>query len=252
VSISQQVDRLAQAVRRSRSVVVFTGAGFSTESGLSDYRSPTGLWRRRDPAEVASVQALRRNPREFCEFYRRRLRPLAEARPNPAHLALARLQRRGLVHHVVTQNVDGLHQRAGSRDVVELHGSLARVRCDDCARLFPPEAMGRPEETEEPARCRCGGLLRPDVVLFGESLPREAIEAAVEAACNCDLFCVAGSSLTVSPANSLPMRAARRGAFLAIVNLEPTPYDRMAALVIRARVGRVFPALSAALTGDNP
>ena len=230
-------------------IVVLTGAGISTESGLPDFRSPGGLWSRYNPAELATVDALERRPLQFYEFYRMRLRALASAAPNPGHSALADLQRRGLLGPIITQNVDGLHQKAGAVDVIELHGSLAAARCHRCARPYPPDVLDRPVVTEaDIPRCHdCGGPVRPGVVLFGELLPADAFERALAAARACAAMLVVGSSLEVYPAADLPRVALQHGAQLYVVNLTPTPYDDRAAAVVRARAGQVLPELARAL-----
>lgn len=229
-------------------IVVLTGAGISTESGLPDFRSPGGLWTRYNPAELATIEALERRPLRFYEFYRLRLRALAGADPNPAHFALAELQRQGHIGPIITQNVDGLHQKAGAPDVIELHGTLGMARCHRCGRPHPPEILERPVTTEaDIPRCQhCGGAIRPGVVLFGEPLPADAFERALEAARTCAAMLVVGSSLEVFPAADLPRVALERGAALFILNLAPTPYDDRAAAVVRGHAGQVLPDIARA------
>lgn len=238
------IAELAAALRGSRHAVVLTGAGASTESGLPDFRSKEGLWKNVDPMALASMSALRRNPVEFYQFYRHRLARLWGARPNPVHRALAAMQRAGLIKALITQNVDGLHQEAGSPAVIEVHGSLRECVCLTCERRFPSGLID--VEVEGPAdlpRCpECGGVLKPGVVLFEEALPAEAIEAALEAAYQTDLFLVVGSSLEVGPVNQLPAIAVAEGADLAILNLEPTYLDGRARWVIRERAGAALTA----------
>ncbi|HEY8485933.1 MAG TPA: NAD-dependent deacylase [Limnochordales bacterium] len=240
---------LVEGLRASRQVVVLTGAGVSTESGLPDFRSPGGLWSQEDPARLASVEALEREPLRFYRFYQTRLRMLAGARPNPAHYALARLQRAGRIGLIATQNVDGLHQKAGAVDVAELHGSLAWARCHRCHRRFEASVLDRPIVTEQDIpRCHaCGGMVRPAVVLFGELLPELAYRRAMLAAQSCDAMLVVGSSLEVYPAAGLPEVAMACGARLFLVNLGETPYDDRADVVVRARAGVVLPELARAL-----
>lgn len=226
---------LARTMASSRSTVVFTGAGMSTESGLPDFRSPKGLWGRYSPEELASTEALNRNFENFAAFYGERVKAMGGIEPNRGHRILADWERRGLVQAIVTQNVDGLHQAAGSQRVYELHGTLREVRCQSCASVFPAEGY------ESKARCgACGGKLRPAVVLFGEMLPERALSESMDLASTCGLFIVLGSSLLVSPANMLPERAKRNGGALYIVNNTATPLDGMADGVIHASIGEVL------------
>lgn len=235
-------------LRRSGASVVLTGAGVSTESGLPDFRSPGGLWAGVDPTRVASASAFRQDPVAFYAFYRTRLAALGGAAPNPAHRAIARLEALGVVRMVITQNVDGLHQQAGSREVVEVHGNLREARCAGCGRLSPIVQMAAALDSGELPRCgRCGDLLRPNVVLFEELLPQDAY-ARAEAACRtCEALLVVGSSLEVYPVASLPDVAVRRGARLLIVNREPTPYDADADVVLQGPAGVVLPQILAAV-----
>ncbi|BAS28244.1 SIR2 family NAD-dependent protein deacylase [Limnochorda pilosa] len=238
------LDSLAEALGRG-GVAVLTGAGCSTESGIPDYRSSQGLWKRH-PQELGTPHGMEAWPEEFYAFYAARVRALQEARPNQAHLALARFQQAGLLAALITQNVDGLHQAAGAQDVIELHGSMAHTRCQRCGRKDRPERLL--EEVhglhDRPACRHCGGPLRPDVVLFGELLPEEAAERAFRAAESCRLFLVVGSSLQVAPAASLPGQALLAGAPLAVVNLDPTPYDDQARWLLREPAGQVLTGLA--------
>ena len=223
---------LAEWIAASRALVAFSGAGLSTESGLPDFRSRKGLWERYDPGELATEEALWRRYDRFREFYSLRLGSLQDAEPNEGHRVLAAWEREGILRGVVTQNVDGLHQAAGSREVAELHGRLESVRCASCGRGASPGAF------REGIPCGvCGGRLRPGVVLFGESLPEAAWDRAEALTEEADLFLVLGSSLQVAPANLLPRRAAARGAKLVILNGEPTPLDWLADRVLRGGLG---------------
>lgn len=247
---------IAQAWRSAKHAVVFTGAGMSTESGLPDFRSAQGLWKMR-PESLATLDAMRRQTDEFYFFYQWRIAKLWEVRPNPGHLALAELELKRHLKAVITQNVDGLHQRAGSDNVLELHGSLRTVSCTSCytaidSRALLPErdlweaeyAAGKYHHGQE-CHCRnCQGLLRPDVVLFGESLPRQALNNAFEHSEATDFFVVVGSSLAVSPANICPEMAVSSGAKLLIINREPTPLDAQADWVIRRDAAGVLEALT--------
>lgn len=234
-------DRLIQELRRVERLVVLTGAGMSTESGLPDFRSKDGLWRKHRPEELASVDALLQRPLLFYEFYRYRLGRLDGVAPNPGHLALAELERQGKLHCIVTQNVDGLHTQAGSRNVYEIHGSLRQARCHTCGRFHPVETLRKPVTSlSELPRCRCGGLIRPGVVLFGEMLPEDALSRAIAAVETCDALLVIGTSLQVYPAASLPRLALDHGARLWVINLTPTPYDAFADIVVTGKAAEVL------------
>ncbi|MBO2521466.1 MAG: NAD-dependent protein deacylase [Firmicutes bacterium] len=238
-------ERLLEELSRVQRLVVLTGAGMSTESGLPDFRSPDGLWRKYRPEELATVEALFERPLLFYAFYRSRLELLDRAAPNAGHRALAQLEKEGRLRCIVTQNVDGLHTAAGSRRVLEIHGSLRKAHCHTCGRPHSPELLKRPVTSLSGIpRCPCGGPVRPGIVLFGELLPQEALAAAVEAVQECDALLVVGTSLAVYPAASLPQLARDRGARLWILNLEPTPYDAVADLVVRGKAAEVLGKLA--------
>jgi len=250
-STDAKVDALVDALSESETAVVLTGAGVSTASGIPSFRGEDGLWnefdemafhRRRLDADPAGFWTDRVDLRE--RIYGDE--PGGDAiEPNAAHEALAALEAAGHVDAVLTQNIDGLHQDAGSEQVIELHGTHRHVACDDCgARQAAGPVFERAADGELPPRCGCGGVLRPDVVLFGESLPGEAIEEANRLAHRADCFLAVGSSLTVHPAAGLPARAARSGATLGIVNLEPTEKDDAAAVVVRDDVTTILPAIA--------
>jgi NAD-dependent deacetylase len=235
---------LAALLRERQPCVVLTGAGVSTESGIPDFRSPTGIWAEVDPFEVASIDAFRRDPERVWSFYRRRIHLLLEAEPNAGHHAIAELERRGLVQAVVTQNIDTLHSRAGSRDVVEVHGSIRRAVCLQC--LWTEEVEGVLEQLgDHPAPlCRhCGEVLKPGVTMFGEHLPPGAMERAIELARGAGLLLVVGSSLEVWPVAGLPLEARA----FAIVNRGPTALDEQALVKIDAPAGETLAALVDAL-----
>ncbi len=233
--------RLARLIVESQPCVVLTGAGISTESGIPDFRSPTGIWRAYDPMEYATIDAFRRDPVKVWEFYSKRLGVLQDAEPNPAHHALAGLERRGLVEAVITQNVDRLHELAGSRRVIEVHGSLRSSSCPACGRREPFDRVV--ELLPVPVCADCGTVLKPDVVMFGELLPESALEQASRLARKAGLLLVVGSSLEVHPVAGLPDEALAGGAKLAIVNKGPTPYDRRAELVIDDAAGEILAAV---------
>jgi NAD-dependent deacetylase len=237
--------RLADLLEGRRPCVALTGAGISTESGIPDFRSAEGLWARYDPAEVAHIDAFRRDPVRVWEFYALRLEALARAEPNDGHGALAALEQRGWVRAVVTQNVDGLHQRAGSREVVEVHGSLREAACIHCGVRVPIEdALA---SLPLPACPECGEVLKPGVVMFGELLPAAAIERAQALAAEAELLLVVGSALEVHPVAALPGETLASGGALAIVNRGDTPWDSRAELVVDGGAGETLSALAAAL-----
>jgi NAD-dependent deacetylase len=238
------VAALAALIRERRPCVVLTGAGVSTESGIPDFRSATGLWADVDPFEVASIQAFRRDPARVWSFYRERIGLLRAAEPNAAHRALAELERRGFVRAVVTQNIDTLHTRAGSSDVVEVHGSIRSAECLGCLWVERAEAvLEQLEESAVPACPRCGETLKPGVVLFGEVLPALAMERATQLAREAELMLVVGSSLEVWPVAGLPLEA--RG--YAILNRGATALDEQALLTVDAGAGETLVAVLDAL-----
>jgi NAD-dependent deacetylase len=234
------VAELAALLRERQPCVVLTGAGVSTESGIPDFRSDTGIWAEVDPFEVASLRAFRRDPVRVWDFYRRRIDVLLAARPNAGHLALAELERRGLVSAVVTQNIDTLHARAGSREVVEVHGSIRSAVCLGCLWHEPAERVLEQLAAEPAPLCpHCGEVLKPDVTLFGELLPAAAIERATQLARSAKLMLVVGSTLEVWPVAGLPLEARS----FAIVNRGPTALDDRALLRIDGGAGETLRAL---------
>lgn len=217
-------------IKEANHTVIFTGAGMSTESGLPDFRSSNGLWKKKDPSRLASTKSLNENVEEFIEFYRERVLGVKEFGPHQGHYILADWERRGIIQSVITQNVDGFHQEAGSKKVAELHGTLQQLHCQTCGKVYSSE-----EYVNQAYYCDCRGILRPSVVLFGESLPEDAFRMALEEAEQADLFIVLGSSLSVTPANQFPLVAKQNGAKLVIVNLEPTEFDFYADEVINGK-----------------
>lgn len=235
---------LAALVRERQPCVVLTGAGVSTESGIPDFRSESGIWTEVDPFEVASLRAFRSDPARVWGFYRARIHVLREAEPNAAHLALAELERRDLVQAVITQNIDTLHSRAGSRDVVEVHGSIRSAQCLGCLWTEPVDAvLAQLESSAMPSCPHCGEVLKPGVVLFGEQLPAQAIDRATQLARGARLLLVVGSSLEVWPVAGLPLEARA----FAIVNRGPTALDRDAILKVDAGAGETLSAVLEAL-----
>lgn len=241
--------RLAELIRRSRSSVVLTGAGVSVPSGIPDFRTPeSGLWANVDPMEVAHIDVFERDPARFWSYYRPRFQSLGDKRPNPAHEVLAELERRGLIAGVITQNIDRLHRAGGSRNVIEVHGSIETSTCRACATVFEIEAVERLFDELGVAVCTaCGGAVKPDVILFGEMLPEEAMRSATELAERADLMICVGSSLAVHPVAGLPQLTLERGGALAIVTKGPTPYDGDAELKLDGEVVDELSAVLAAL-----
>jgi NAD-dependent deacetylase len=242
--------RVAELIREAGSVVALTGAGISVPSGIPDFRTPgTGLWENVDPMEVAHISVFRRDPERFWHFYGHRFQTLEDKEPNGAHRALARLQEAGLVSAVITQNIDRLHAKAGSRDLVEVHGSIAHSSCQTCRASYPLADV-RSRQAADPAgipRCDCQQPLKPDVVLFGEYLPVAALTRAEHLAAEADLMLCIGSSLEVYPVAQLPQITLDSGGRLAIITQGPTPYDGRAAVRcggdVEAEMGEIVAAL---------
>jgi len=232
----------------SRTTVAFTGAGVSTASGVPDFRSPGGIWSRYQPVTIQEFVSSDAARRSYWPYKKETYRDFAAARPNPAHHALARLEDEGRLAAVITQNIDGLHQEAGSRTVLELHGTNRRVGCLACGRSCAAELIHERllAGCEVPSCDACGGLLKAATVSFGQPLPRDVLAEAWRLATACDLLLVLGSSLVVQPAAALPEAAAAAGAAVVIVNREATPLDGLAAQVIRGEVEDILPAMAAA------
>jgi NAD-dependent protein deacetylase/lipoamidase len=242
--------RVAELLRESERAVVLTGAGVSVPSGIPDFRTPgKGLWDKVNPMEVAHIDAFRRDPDRFWSFYSQRFASLVEKRPNPAHEAIAELERRGLVRGVITQNVDRLHRRAGSERVVEVHGSIDNCVCLECGGRVSLESVIEMLDSgiATPECSACIAVLKPDVVLFGELLPEEAMAEAHALSQEADLMLCVGSSLEVFPVASLPGVALENGARLALVTQGPTPYDSDADVKLGGDVVAELEAVLAAL-----
>ena len=229
---------LQEMVDESRRIVFFGGAGVSTESGIPDFRSVDGLYHQQydtPPETILSHSFFLTHPEEFYRFYRAKMLPL-DAQPNAAHLKLAELEQVGRLSAVITQNIDGLHQKAGSRTVLELHGSIWRNHCMRCGKFYPPQAIA--EDTRPVPLCTCGGWIKPDVVLYEEGLEEDVLAATVGYLRRADMLIVAGTSLTVYPAAGLVRYF--RGKNLVLINRDATPMDSLARLVIREKVGEVL------------
>jgi len=242
------LDRLVDLVVSSERMVVFTGAGISTESGIPDYRGPNGIWARNAIPTIESVRSDPEAQRKHWEFRRERYPEMLAREPNAGHLAIARLDAAGKVLATITQNIDGLHQKAGNRPdhVIELHGSTHRLRCMDCGREYDGiDIQRRLEAGEEDPRCEvCGGPLRAATILFGESLPKQALQTALAVSQVTDLMLIVGSSLVVNPAARLPVIAKERGAHVVIVNRTATPLDGIADLALQVEAGDTLAAMA--------
>jgi NAD-dependent deacetylase len=242
---------IARALRAASRVVVLTGAGISTESGIPDFRGPKGLWTKNPKAErMSSLQHYLADPDLRVESWRARLNhPAWHAEPNSGHIALAELERKGKLHTLVTQNIDGLHQKAGTAPeiLVEIHGTMREVMCMSCGERAPMErALDRVRQGEDDPPCRtCGGILKSATISFGQSLVAEDLDRAQRAAADCDVMLAIGTSLGVYPVAYLPQIAIESGAKLAIVNAEPTPFDSVARWVIRKPIGEILPGMVA-------
>jgi NAD-dependent deacetylase len=247
---SSDAARLADLLRDSESAVVLTGAGISVPSGIPDFRSPgTGLWEKVNPMEVAHIDAWRRDPDRFWRFYGERFATLVDRRPNPAHEALAELERRGLVRGVITQNIDRLHRLAGTERLIEVHGSIEWSVCMECGGRVPLERVIESigPDGGAPECVACVSPLKPDVVLFGELLPERAMAEAEALAAEADLMLCVGSSLEVYPVAGLPGVTLGAGGRLALVTRGPTPYDRRAEVKLEGDVVEELTAVLAAL-----
>ncbi|MCR5663984.1 MAG: NAD-dependent protein deacylase [Oscillospiraceae bacterium] len=235
--MDQDIARLKQWIEESDNIVFFGGAGVSTESGIPDFRSVDGLYNQKwkyPPETILSASFFERRPEEYYRFHREKL-VIEGVKPNRAHLRLAELEREGKLKAVVTQNIDGLHQAAGSRNVLELHGSILRAYCSRCRKPYPADLINHGEGVP---RCGCGGVIRPDIVLYEEPLDEDVMIKAIQAIRQADVLIVGGTSLNVYPAAGLIRYY--RGHKLALVNLGDTPYDSYADLVIHKKIGEVF------------
>jgi NAD-dependent deacetylase len=238
----EKIGRIAEMIREARRIVVFTGAGVSTESGIPDFRSPGGFWTKFDPEDF-TIDKFLSSPETRRKQWRFLLSGdlLKDASPNAAHVAIADLEALGRLECVITQNIDNLHQKAGNDPgkVYELHGTMHWVRCLKCGgRYALGEILKKYRTANDPPACeRCGGIMKPDVIFFGEALPEETLEEAIRHASRCDLLIVVGSSLVVYPAASIPFVAEQAGAKIVIINMTPTPADRIADVVINASAG---------------
>jgi NAD-dependent deacetylase len=240
------IKAIASEIRDSEYAVAFTGAGISAESGVPTYRGEGGLWTKYDPKLYANIYRFLKEPSYYWNFFREVRYPhLKKVKPNSAHLALAEIEAAGNLKTVITQNIDGLHQEAGSASVVELHGTTRIIYCLDCSRRYSMDEVFARLEVENPPHCpACSGKLRPAVVFFGEALDPQILSRAFEEAKKCDFLLAVGSSLVVNPAAEIPLRAKQKGATLAIINKERTPLDDMADYVIHEEAGKALPQIA--------
>ena len=245
--MENKINLLAEQLARAKKNVVFTGAGISTESGISDYRSKGGIWDRYQPVYFDEFMSSRDAREEYWRRWVEMYGGLLEAAPNPAHLAVAELCRADLLAAVITQNIDGLHQASGVPEgrVIELHGNTRRVRCMHCRELVPTdEVWQRLAGGDTAPECACGGYLKPDTISFGQSMPVDEVQRAVALSQSSDFFMVVGSTLLVQPAAHMPFYAKQNGAWLAIVNLSETPCDAICDVRVQEAAGTVLPAIA--------
>ena len=232
------LEKIADKLKQSEKIIFVTGAGISQESGIPTFRGKDGLWRKYDPMKLATIDAFYEDPKLVWEWYEERRKNILAAKPNAGHIAIAELEEKKPVR-VLTQNIDGLHQRAGSKNVYELHGSIITIKCTSCG--FKDKISS--SFSELPPLCKCGSILRPDVVWFGESLPQDVWQAAISEASSCDTMVVVGTSLAVSPANLLPVYAKQNGAILVEINPEETAMSDTMDISIRSSAAKALPEL---------
>lgn len=241
------IQKASELIRSLKKGVALTGAGMSTPSGIPDFRTPgKGLWSKYDPMEVASLTAFRYQPEKFLAWFHPLAKKIFQALPNPAHQALADMEKAGYLTTIVTQNIDGLHQRAGSNSVLEVHGTLSSLTCTGCFINYPSDSfVTRYIKQYEIPRCPdCGQILKPDIILFEEQLPKLTWLEALKACRNCRFFLVAGSSLEVTPVATLPLEALSHGARLILINQLPTYLDQRAEVLLRGDVADILPLIS--------
>ncbi|MFX0043091.1 MAG: NAD-dependent deacetylase [Candidatus Hodarchaeota archaeon] len=242
---TEKLSYAAKIIKDSNYIVTFSGAGISTESGIDDFRSPGGLWDRYDPSIYASYQYFLQDPSKFWKMHNELEYTVGDAEPNAAHKAIAKLEELGKIKAVITQNIDMLHQKAGSGNygakIYQLHGEYGILHCIRCGKEFRYDEVDT-KNVDYPV-CDCSGYIKPKVVLFGESLPYSVVEGAMDACRNCDCFIMVGSSLLISPANYLPSVAKQYGAKLIFINRENTIMDDLADVFLKGRAGKIFTEL---------
>ena len=241
--MNDAIFQIAEKIKQGGKNVVFTGAGISTESGIPDYRSQGGIWDKFRPVFFDEFMSSKDSREEYWRRWVELYQGIVKARPNAAHLALARLEKMGRLQALITQNIDGLHQASGLVDenIIELHGNTCRIRCMSCRKISPLENVQQRLAAGDMApECECGGFLKPDTISFGQAMPAAEVEKAAALSQNCDFFLVVGSTLLVQPAAHMPIYAKNSGAFLAIINLSDTPCDGMCDVLIRGKAGDVL------------
>jgi NAD-dependent deacetylase len=246
------IESLAKDIRDAKNIVAFTGAGISAESGIPTYRGEDGLWTKYDPNKYASIGHFLQDPSYYWNFFKDVRYPiLKKVRPNSAHRALFEFEKAGMLRTIITQNIDGLHQEAGSSSVVELHGTTRTISCMDCSKKYTIGETFKKLAKQIPPLCsECSGILRPDVVFFGEMLDPQVLRDAYAKAESCDFLLAVGSSLVVYPAADIPVRAKQKGAKLAIINKDNTPLDTMADYVINDAAGKVLSRITTLIGND--
>ena len=244
--MKDKIERIAKKIKEGGKNVVFTGAGISTESGIPDYRSQGGIWDKFRPVYFDEFMSAKKSRVEYWRRWVELYRDIAAAKPNQAHMSLARLNEMGLLQAVVTQNIDGLHQASGLPDekIVELHGNTCRIRCLSCQKISPIDKVQQRLATGDPApECECGGFLKPDTISFGQAMPAAEVEKSASLSQKCDVFMIVGSTLLVQPAAQMPFYAKNNGAFLVIINLSETPCDDICNVLIRQKAGDILPQI---------
>ncbi|MHA1799865.1 MAG: NAD-dependent protein deacylase [Candidatus Helarchaeota archaeon] len=250
--IAQAVKKVAKMIFESKFAIILSGAGISTESGIPDFRGPNGLWTKLgdDPMDIASIAAFNRMSmmgadNKMMEMVTDLVQTLITARPNKAHKAIGKLYKKGYIKACITQNIDGLHQRGGCKEVVEVHGTYKTATCQNCLKTYKFEDLVQKvlEDGQFPPTCECQGVIKPDTIFFGEPLPKHALYKAMSYSNKCDLMIVVGSSLVVYPIAEAPSIAKANNAKLVIINLEPTPYDTKADIVIHGKLGEILPQI---------
>lgn len=247
--MDKKILQAAEIIKNSKLTLALSGAGISTPSGIPDFRSPgTGIWENIDPMQYATIWAFLTNTHKVYEFYVARFFPVFNAQPNAAHYALTELQNKNLLSAIITQNINGLHQKSGSKNVIEVHGTIKEGICLKCNKIFAMNEVAndfikfKDNQNYKPT-CECGGLIKPNVVLFGEQLPADALRKCDELISCCDCFIVVGSSLLVQPVCFFPEMAVRKGAKLIIVNIQPTPLDNFAEVIINDKLEVALPEI---------